>query len=134
MISAHKEFRSRVDHARLLEPETLLPVQAYDSLHRPLTPEKRLVIAILADALSCIQRSCGRRGRRERTEAERWIMSADREWPFSFENICEVLSIDARLVRGALRCWRERHDDGSNEGAPAEEIVTVRTLRGHWCR
>ena len=133
MISAHKDFRSPGQHMRLFEPETLLPTQVYDSTHRPLTPEKRLMIATLADALNCFQRyhfARSRRDRRASTEAERWLMSTDREWPFSFENICDLLSINAHLVRGVLHNWSEGHDTSDGE-ARAEEIVTVRTLRGH---
>ena len=31
-----------------------------------------------------------------------WLMSADRSAPFSFENICEVLNIDASYLRGRV--------------------------------
>jgi hypothetical protein len=134
MISARKDFRSPVKDPRLIEPETLLPVQFCDSMYRPLTPEKRLVIAILADALICFQRyrvPGSRRARRESTEAECWLMSADRQWPFSFENICDVLSLEAKAVRCVVRTWRERQE-GSNPEAAAEELATVLTLLGHW--
>jgi hypothetical protein len=35
-------------------------------------------------------------------EVDRWFRSHDREWPFSFERICEVLSLDAALIRSAI--------------------------------
>lgn len=134
MISTRKSFRSPGEHTRLFEPDTVLPVQLYDSMQRPLTPEKRLVIALLADALNCFQRyhiARRRQGWRDSTEAERWFMSADRDWPFSFENICDVLSIEAHMVRCALRTWRERQE-ALNGDAVVEEIATVRTLRRQW--
>jgi len=35
-------------------------------------------------------------------EVDRWFSSDDREWPFAFERICEVLSLNASLIRGAI--------------------------------
>ena len=35
-------------------------------------------------------------------EAMAYVASTDRTWPFSFENLCEALGIDAAAVRVAL--------------------------------
>jgi hypothetical protein len=70
------------------------------------TPEKRLMIAILADAINCFQKYAAARNRRNRRvvhEAEKWLMSADRSWPFSFENICDILAIDSQRLRSNLQ-------------------------------
>ena len=74
--------------------------------HHPDTPEKRLMIAILADAVNCFRRYGSARGRGKRRivhEAENWLMSADTSWPFSFENICDVLAIDPQHLRSSLQ-------------------------------
>ncbi|MCI0347479.1 MAG: hypothetical protein L0221_18905, partial [Chloroflexi bacterium] len=35
-------------------------------------------------------------------EAETWIRSTDLDWPFSFENVCAMLDLDAGRLRTAL--------------------------------
>jgi len=35
-------------------------------------------------------------------QAMAYVRSTDRAWPFSFENLCEALSLDARSMRRAL--------------------------------
>jgi hypothetical protein len=35
-------------------------------------------------------------------QAIAYVTSTDRAWPFSFENLCEALSLDARSMRRAL--------------------------------
>ena len=127
------DFRSPLYRTRLVQPETLLPVQLYDSRQRPLTPEKRLVIAILADALNCIQRYYATRGRRRRLrsgcEAEHWLMSEDRQWPFSFENICDLLSIDSQEVRYALHNLSKQHDTPNVQAAVNGDEIGRETAR-----
>ncbi len=112
----------------LFEPHVLLPTQ---QTGRQEIPERRLVSAILADAINCFKRqglASGRGSRRAAYESERWIMSADRDWPFSFENICEVLDIDAKWLRSSLLRWRER-EWMPRCGATMQKIATVHRLR-----
>lgn len=35
-----------------------------------------------------------------------WVASTDRAWPFSFENLCDALGLDAEGLRQALRVVR----------------------------
>jgi hypothetical protein len=70
--------------------------------------ERRLIIAVLEDAINCFQKNLfamDNRGRRLFRETEGWVMSADRDLPFAFENICEFLSLDAEYIRRGLRRW-----------------------------
>jgi hypothetical protein len=70
-----------------------------------LQPEKRLMLAVLDDAiavLAAFARSGGRRRRRLAAEVETWIAADDAIWPFSFANICETLGLDADCVRARL--------------------------------
>lgn len=41
-------------------------------------------------------------------EAEEWILEEDGDWPFSFENVCEVLGLNPRYVRQGLIRWRNK--------------------------
>lgn len=93
----------------LFEPEAILPVQFFRPRGKETRGgERRLVVAVLEDAINCFQKHLlarDNRGRRLFRDAERWMMSADRAQPFSFENICEFLSLDAEYIRCGLRRW-----------------------------
>ncbi len=113
----------------LFEPHVLLPTQQVRGQE---IPERRLVSAILADAINCFQRQglvSGRRNRRAAFESERWIMSCDRDWPFSFENICEVLDIDAKWLRSSLLRWRRDQRMSPHRAGEVQKIATVHRLR-----
>src|SRR5713101_645407 len=67
--------------------------------------EQRLMRAVLADAVSCIE--CYSSGRGPQSwpacrEVLSWVLSRDRIWPFSFENICLALDLDPIRLRSAL--------------------------------
>jgi hypothetical protein len=88
------------DHG--FQPEVLLPSQL--PCGRTLTPEQALVGAILDDAIQCVRKYRGARqsrGRRLFRDAERWFLVEQRDWPFSFQRICETLGLDCEAVRRA---------------------------------
>ena len=77
---------------------------------RDVDPHRQLMAAVLQTAVddcwdSVSPRSAGygtfAAGRRFR-EARVYMLSKDREWPFSFENLCDALDLDVREVRRAL--------------------------------
>lgn len=97
----------------LLQPDTVLPTQYYATLKRKGAhePERRLVIAVLQDAVDCYQKHLLARDRKARQlfiDAQQWIDSEDRSWPFSFENVCDLLQINAQYLRVGLTAWRDR--------------------------
>ncbi len=99
--------------AHLLQPDTILPAQYYGNLKRKAIhePERRLVIAVLQDAVDCFQKHLRARDRKARqlfVDAQEWIASEDRSWPFSFENVCDLLQINAQYLRVGLTKWKER--------------------------
>lgn len=99
--------------AALFEPETLLPVQCHGSVGGGIRSEgpRRLMLAVLQDALECYQKYAFARegyGQQLFEEAQAWIFSSDRTWQFSFLNICETLDIDPDYVRRGLERWRRR--------------------------
>ena len=89
-----------------LEPLIELPSQ-HDSARRlALTGEKRLMAAVLADAIQIhLKHRCSRSASSQILfrETDRWIESTGRRWPLSFENVCETLNIDGARLRQALR-------------------------------
>ncbi len=92
----------------ILAPALVLPDQFFaEFCKRPgIDSERRLMLAVLEDAVQCYQRFAlarDARGHFEFEEAQRWITSTDREWPFSFENICDVLGLDVEYIREGLR-------------------------------
>jgi hypothetical protein len=81
------------------QPDCLLPVQYFENFRRKVEtePEKRLMLAVLEDALACFQKhysSRGGRGLRLFRETQEWIYGEDNGRPFSFTNICEVVAFD----------------------------------------
>lgn len=99
--------------ASLFEPDVLLPAQFFAAFRREggLERERLLMLAVLEDAVDCYQKYAfarDPRGRQLFAEAREWVQSTDRSWLFSFENICELLGINADYVRAGLDRWRDR--------------------------
>jgi len=66
-------------------------------------PEISLVAAIFEDAVHCARRDGRAVTHRQKSEASEWIASERRDWPFAFVNVCDVLGMDAKVVRTRLR-------------------------------
>ncbi len=95
----------------LFEPDALLPAQFYAAFRggSGVRGEKRLMLAVLEDALDCFQKYAAARdghGQALFDEAHAWIVSNDRGWFFSYENICETLEINPEYLRRGLDSWR----------------------------
>jgi hypothetical protein len=109
----HQTFNSDGGILSLYEPDPVVSAQYFESLRRKtlLEPEKMLMLAVLEDAIKCFQNKVLARNRRREKlfeESEAWILARDRDWFFSFENICEVLEINPAYVRQGLLGWKER--------------------------
>lgn len=105
-----------VGEGRLFEPDVMLPAQYFAILRKsaPQGPEYLLVLAMLQDAVECVQKyrwAVDPNGRELYQEAYDWIASDDRKWPFSFENVCEILKIDPGYLRTGLYRWCERQEE-----------------------
>jgi hypothetical protein len=101
----------------LFEPDALLPAQFYAAFRggSAARGEKRLMLAVLQDALDCYQKYAFARdthGRQLFGDAEAWIACGDRDWYFSFENICETLDINPDFLRRGMEAWREHASHG----------------------
>lgn len=84
----------------------VLPTQLTSPSGRGRSPEVRLAAAVLEDAFYCVTRNDGARSRTQRQdfiEARNWFFDTSRQGPFAFENVCDVLALDADAVRQRLR-------------------------------
>lgn len=114
-----------------LEPEVLLPAQFFAGVRHDaaLRPEKRLLLAVLEDAVGDFQRdvvATGREAKRRFDEAEAWIASEESTWPCAFVPICNALGLDAGWVRRGLWRWR---DEQRARAARGEPVVRVQIRR-----
>jgi len=105
------------------EPGTVLPVQLVGTcrLDASTMPEKRLLLAVLQDAVITFQRhttSARRRGQRLFREAEDWIVSDDVGSTCSFRNVCDALGFDSEYLRQGLLAWRDRQRSGKAASTP----------------
>ncbi len=92
--------------------DTLLPEQFWAGIADPRAePEKRLMVAVLEEAIALVVNDPDGRDDDRRTvvrEARRWFASDDRGAPFAFVTICDILGLDCDRVRQALASWSNR--------------------------
>lgn len=98
-----------------LEPETILPTQfaSNGTIDASLQAEKRLMLAVLEEAVGTYQKyvsSRDRNGARLFEEADEWFHSDEIEWPFSFVNICHTLGLEVDYFRSGLGKWRSKQE------------------------
>ncbi len=96
--------------ASLFQPDTILPPQYLRIFRKThLEPEKRLMLAILEDAIASFQKYLLCQSRKAKmlfNEAEDWIFDEDWNSVFCFENVCEMLDLDPAYIRDGLRRWK----------------------------
>lgn len=109
-------------------PDVVMP----DQFHGPgpaallSAGERSLMLAVLEDGIRCFQefsRDSRLRPRRLARQAESWIESRDTSSPFSFENVCSFLDLDADRLRKTLLQSRDE-----------PEAVRPRRTRHRVCR
>ena len=113
-------------------PEVILPAQmtwgARDD--GDTSGPRALMLAILEDAILCIQRGRRRRHpgtRRLAAEAETWVRSDAREWLFSFASICDVLGIDPDALRVRLLTHVEPPASSGPTARPEADAPSTRS-------
>jgi hypothetical protein len=85
----------------------------YADRHRAtqLQPEKRLMLAVLEDAIDTFRRYRGARDPRARQlarDAADWLSSDAEDWTFDYRRVCEALGLDPDYVRRGLTAWEAR--------------------------
>ena len=87
----------------MMEPNVILPSQL---LPRTVaTPEKRLLLAVLAEAVGTYRRyvrAADRRSRAIFADVEAWFASEDTIWLCSFVAICDAIGLNATYLRSGL--------------------------------
>lgn len=111
----------------LFQPDTLLPEQFLDTFRRriPLEPEKKLMLAVLEDAIACYQKflfAKDAKGKALFTEAEEWILDSNEDWIFSFAAVCESLGLDPAFIRRGMLDWRDRVVSASRTPAKVVDL------------
>ena len=116
--NADSEYKSQATAddriASLFQPDTLLSAQYFDNMRRRtlLEPEKRLMLAILEDAVNCFQENLSAESGKRKIlfdDVEQWIRADGSDWVFSFDHICEALGFTPAYVRQGLLRWREKN-------------------------
>jgi len=107
----------RTSDEMLFGGNAILPAQFYEA--RPgaarVEPLRRLMVAVLVDAVRCFQTKSearNRAGLQEFAEVRSWIFSNDETGIFAFKSVCDLLKIDPGTVRKWLLRWQEGRASG----------------------
>jgi len=93
--------------------DIILPSQYFAAMGGGgLCSEQRLMLAVLVDAINILQgwhRLGSARKRRAFAEAAQWVTTRGTGYPFSFDSICDALSIDPAILRDRLSALTMGH-------------------------
>jgi hypothetical protein len=95
------------------QAEGVLPLQFHGGRRGTATTEplRRLMVAMLVDAIRCFQTKLEARQPakcQEFAEVRSWIFSEEDNGFFSFTAVCDALEIDAKAIRQELVTWNEK--------------------------
>ena len=113
----------------LFQPDALTPAQYLETFKRKtyLEGEKKLLFAVLEDAVVSFQKFClvrDRKGKEHFKDVEDWMRGEKEEdWLFSFNTVCELLEINADYLRRGLLEWKARAlSEGLRKGKAAKGV------------
>jgi hypothetical protein len=92
------------------------------------TPERRLMAAVLRDAIDCYLRDCcaaNRHRKRSYREAEEWFFSGDDHGVFSLYNVCGILNLDPGYIRRRLLRYKEPNVASSRQMSSRRERSNI---------
>ncbi len=120
----------------LFQPDTLLPEQYLDTFRRKvhLEPEKKLLLAILEDAIACYQKYIFARDGKGKAlfhEAESWVGEKGSEAVFSFDSVCEMLGFDPEYLRRGLVTWTSNALAQHNQAKIIQLAPRLKKSRGN---
>jgi hypothetical protein len=117
------------------ESQAVLPLQFYGARRgtSEIEPVRRLMIAMLVDAVRCFQTKFERRqpGRRQEfAEVRSWIFYDVDDGPFSFRAVCDALEIDPEAVRKGLTRWAAERLAGAKPRMIRRPSLTAGRISG----
>ncbi len=83
-------------------PDTMLPAQFFARGAWSDTPEKRLIFAVMMDAIAQLQRGDAQGV----LDAERWIRDESTDVPIRFLDACDALGLEPTSFADGLMRWR----------------------------
>ena len=95
------------ENAFIVTDDTLVGRQYLDTIRRSEhpEPENALLAAILEDAVQEYRKYVQADDPKSKTrfnEVDEWFNRRDKEWIFSFDNVCELLGLDPEYIRRRL--------------------------------
>lgn len=97
--------RAQTRQALQTRPPLRLAVSKEPAGIASMQPERRLVAAVLYDAVLRFRKygiRASERNRRLFAEVEAWFAADDADWPFSFVNVCDALGLSPDRIRQEL--------------------------------
>lgn len=97
-------------------PDLILPEQYFPTpelFQGRAQGERRLLLAILQDALECIRKYAFSKEHTHKKlfrEAEEWISSSNPAWLFSFDNICTIFNLNPDYIRSQVERWKKEKE------------------------
>ena len=116
-------------------PDLLTPTQYFDSKRRDSgdDPLKRLMMAVLQDAIRCYQdgeKSGSALKRKQFIEVKDWIFDECSRGPFSFVVVCEVLGLVPEYLRFGLARWQNHGKLRLGRRSPVMGVGAIISLTG----
>lgn len=112
--SARSDYAGEDKISSLFQPDTVLSEQYFENLRRKtyFEPEKRLMLAVLEDAIRCYQDNLhAHNSKRKRLfdETEEWIVTGTDDYVFSFRHVCEALGLSPEYLRQGMLRWKQQN-------------------------
>jgi hypothetical protein len=100
--------------------DVILPAQYFGAMGTSgLSGEQRLMLAVLVDAINILQRwqrVDSAHKRRAFAEAAHWVNTRRTSCQFSFDNVCDALDIDSKVLRDRLSGLTTGHANATRLG------------------
>lgn len=118
--------------ATWISPVAVLPAQFHPTPRLGGEGERRLILALIEEAVHTWQKNAfadSPRGRREFQEADQWL-GGKGEPMIRFEDACAMLGIEAEWLRTRLRRWRTHRAENPGSGRQRKVYRSrARTIR-----
>jgi hypothetical protein len=131
-VKEARELSTDVEAAApgLFVPDLLLASQYFDRVRarQDYDPERRLMIAVLERAVDDYRTCRSSRDAKRQVlfrEVTAWFASRESSGLYSFENVCEVLDLNADYVRRGLHGGDDHRTDPPPADAPEAEALRL---------